>query len=173
MRKTSSVKVRTKCVGTGSVLLFALAMILLLAAIVSLYFPANFANSEYLLSASMLIGIGGAIRHFLSSTVQVTLLEIHGDTLHFRSHKNPITGLSLFSRYDRTDSIPLSEITAVQLQSIEVPKVGLFGLALVARREKPEMSIWFEQSDYPSVEHLFKLVQRSRRTIVLDLKGEQ
>ena len=159
MRKTSSVKVRTKCVGTGSVLIFALAMILLLAAIVSLYFPSKFANSEYLLSASMLIGIGGAIRHFLSSTVQVTLLEIHGDTLHFRSH--------------RADSIPLSEITAVQLQSIEVPDVGLFGLALVARREKPEISIWFEQSDHPFVEHLFKLVQRSRRAIVLDLKGEQ
>ena len=81
MRETSSVKVRTKCVGTDSVLLFALAMILLLAAIASLYFPSKFATSEYLLSASMLIGIGAAIRHFLSSTVQVTLLEIHGEVI--------------------------------------------------------------------------------------------
>lgn len=172
MRETSSVKVQTKCVGAGSILLFALAMILLLAAIVNLYVPFQFVSSEHLLSATMLIGIGGGIRHFLSPTVQITLLEIRGTALQFRSHKNPIVGVSFYSPYSKTDSIPLNEITAIQLRSVEVPKVGSFGMAVLDMQDKPEITIWFKQTDYPAVERLFNLIKKSRRSIHMDLWHE-
>lgn len=159
------VTTESKCISRATLGLLIIGCMTILVTLVSVVLPQHWANPEHLLSASMLMGIASALTHFLSPEKQISVLDIRGGKLLYRSHKNPISGIAFGTTYGQPAELDLSHISAIELRTVEVPNAGAFCLVVLNRNRPSETSIWFESKLFPAVKRILKSIHTQRSDI--------
>lgn len=168
----SPVTIRAAGVGRLASGLFTLGLASITLTIASLYLPWPWANAEYLLSISMLLGGAGALVQFLTPQRLMTVLDLRAGVLWYRSHKDPIMGVAFGSRYLPPAECRLSDIDRIELTTFSVPDVGVFCQVLFKEPNGSSTPIWFDASLHSAVQRFMEGIQARYPSITFSVRSD-